>query len=355
MAYELLANGPTQFAVDWDIVRRIVRSYHTAALQLAYAREIAMSQSHWYNPMTWSLPDISHVEVDWDAVRADADLFAGEDVGNMQVEAKYNAPRIARRLAAMIDITAHKKEAFIDWIGTVQTQNMVSINKAVEDYQSSAEIARFVRDTSADGLMVGASVMTGGAAVAALGGASFFKGVCRFQDSGSVGASVMEGAGSFAFAYVKLGKEFTFRQDMVLALVQAPWATGTELVGGSTISKAVVSGAVKLSGPSSDALFKLGPAKTLFDKVAVPIFISYGGENVASSFLSKLSTETLQNRIADSAARNGKAPASASTADAPSPWTSHRRGQLIDASTLSNRFLLDLAFVNMQKGIGRGW
>ena len=54
MGYELLANGQTQFAIDWDIVSRLVRSYHTANLQIAYAREITMSESHWYNPLTWS-------------------------------------------------------------------------------------------------------------------------------------------------------------------------------------------------------------------------------------------------------------------------------------------------------------
>ena len=355
MAYELLTSGSTQFAVDWDIVQRIVRSYHTASLQLAHAREITMSQSHWYNPMTWSLPDISHVEVDWDAVRGDADAFAQEDVRNMRVEAKYNAPRIARRLETLIDLTASKKERFIDWIGTVQTQNMVSINKAVADYEASTEIARFVRDTSADGLMVGASVMTGGAAVAALGGASFFKGVCRFQDSGSVGASVMEGAGSFAFAYVKLGKEFTFKEEMVLALVQAPWTTGTELVGGSTITRAVTSGAVKLTGPSSEALFKLAPAKTLFDKVAVPIVINYGGENVASKFLSTLAGEVTQNRVVEPAARNAVNGGAKASADSGPATGTRGAGQLIDESTLSNKFLLHLAFVNMQKGIGRGW
>lgn len=354
MAYELLANGSTQFAVDWDIVRRIVRSYHRATLQLGYARATTMSQSHWYNPMTWSLPDITHVEVDWDAVRADADAFAGEDVRNMQVEARYNAPRIARRLASMTDITAQEKDTFVDWLGTVQTQNMVAINKALSDYQSSTEIARFVRDTSADGLMVGASVMTGGAAAAALGGASFFKGVCRFHDSGSVGASVMEGAGSFAFAYVRLGTSFAFSQDVVLALVQAPWAVGTELVGGATISRAVAVGAVRLSGPSSEALFKLGPAKTLFDKVAVPIVINYGGENVASSFLARLASETLQTRAADRASRSAGAPGDDGARELPAP-VSRRSGQLIDDATLSSRFLLDLAFVNMQKGIGHGW
>jgi hypothetical protein len=345
MAYELLANGQTQFAIDWDIVSRIVRSFHTSSLQLAYARELSMSESHWYNPATWSLPAISHVEVDWDAVRADADAYARADVRNMRVEAKYNAPRIARRLEDMIEITAWRKETFIDWIGKVQTENWKSIDKAVEDYESNAEIARFVRDTSADGLMVGASIMTGGAAVAALGGASFFKGVCRFQDTDSVGAGVMQAAGSFAFAYVKLGKRFTFNQDMVLALVQAPYATGTELVGGATVSRAVGSSALKLTGPSIDRLFNLGPARTLFDKVAVPVVITYGGENVASSFLGKLAAKGVQQAIEE---RNAK--------DAPAEDPGPRRhGQVIADSTVSTKFLLYLAFVNMTKGFGRGW
>jgi hypothetical protein len=304
-----------------------------------------MSESHWYNPMTWSLPDISHVEVDWDAVRADADACAAADVRNMRVEAKYNAPRIARRLEDLIEWTAWRKETFIDWIGKVQTENMKSIDKAVEDYESSAEIARFVRDTSADGLMVGASVMTGGAAVAALGGASFFKGVCRFQDTDSVGAGLMQASGSFAFAYVKLGKNFTFQQDMALALVQAPYATGTELVGGATISKAVGSSALKLTGPSIDRLFKLGPARTLFDKVAVPVVVTYGNENVASSFLSKVAAKGVQQTIEE---RSSK--------DAPVIDAGVRRqGQVIADSTVSTKFLLHLAFVNMSKGIGRGW
>ena len=122
-----------------------------------------------------------------------------------------------------------------------------------------------------------------------------------------------------------------------------------------TISKAVASGAVKLIGPSSDALFKLGPAKTLFDKVAVPIVINYGGENVASKFLSTLASETLQSRVIERAARNGGGNAAHSPTDESAATGPRRGGQLIDESTLSSRFLLHLAFVNMQKGIGRGW
>jgi hypothetical protein len=350
MGYELLTNGQTQFAIDWDIVSRLVRSYHTARLQMVYAREVTMSNSHWYNPMTWSLPAISHVEVDWDKVRRDADSLALADVRNMRTEAKYNAARIARRLEDLIELTAERKETFVNWIGTVQTQNMESINKAIADYESGAEIAKFVRDTSADGLMVGASVMTGSAAVEALGGASFFKGTCQFQDTGNVGTTVMRGAGTFAFAYVRLGKQF--KQDMVLALVQAPYFTGTELVGGSTVSKAVAASALKLTAPSAERLFRLGPAKTLFDKVAVPIVVTYGGEHVTSAFLSKLVEKGA--RGADDAGRKALNGGSNPSDDA-AHLEPRRQGQVIDQSTVSTKFLLHLAFVNMDKGIGRGW
>ena len=352
MGYQLVANGQKQFAIDWDIVRRVVRSYHTSCLELDFAREVTMSESHWYNPMTWSLPAISHVEVDWDSVRRYADGYTQADVRDMRVEAKYNAARIAHRLEDLIDTTLRNKEVFVDWIGTVQTQNMQSVNRAVEDYESNVELAKFVRDMSADGLMVGASVMSGGAAVAALGGASFFKGTCKFQDTDSVGAGVMEGAGSFAFAYVKLGKTFTLKQDLVLALVQAPYKAGTELVGGATVSKAALSGAVKLTGPAVDNLFKLGPARTLFDKVAVPIVITYGGENVASKILAKAAGKTAQKGVE---AWGKSALANTNGGDADTEAAPRRPGPLVAESTLSSRYLLYLAFVNMEKGIGRGW
>ena len=355
MAYELVSNGQTQFAIDWDIVHRILRSYHTSCLQLDFGREVTLSESQWYNPMSWSLPDISHVEVDWDAVRRYTDGLMASDLRDMRVEAKYRAARIARRLEDMIETTARNKEVFVDWIGTVQTQNMQSVNRAVEDYESNIEIARFVRDSSADGLMVGASVMTGGAAVAALGGASFFKGTCKFQDTGSVGAGVMEGAGSFAFAYVKLGKTFSFKQEMVLAMVQAPYKAGTELVGGATVSKAALSGALKLTGPSVDALFKLGPAKTLFDKVAVPIVITYGGENVASKVLSKFAGKMVQGRGVEGWGKKELLGGHDSSHDVGTSARPSRAGALIAESTLSTKYLLYLGFVNMDKGIGRGW
>jgi hypothetical protein len=356
MAYELLQNGTTQFAVDWTVVHRLLKSYHTAYLQYDTAREISASDSQWYNPMSWSLPTVSHIEVDWDFVRVEARARADEDLRNMQTEAAFNAPRVARRLEGTVEDTARRKELLVDWMGSVQTQNMVAVNKAVEDYESHIEFSKLVRDLSAEGLMVGASVMTGGGALAALGGASFFKGTCKYQDSGSVGAGVMEGAGSFVFAYVKLGKKFSFKQDMVLALVQAPYKTGTELVAGKSLSESVALGAVKLAGPGVDQLLKLGPAKTLFDRLAIPVVVTYGGKNVAAESLIG-GAGILPKGAAAAIKKAGEYGAKAATASDGSPSTPGHRapGRLVGDATISDKFLLYLGFVNMTKGIGHGW
>jgi hypothetical protein len=354
MAYELVQNGNTQFAIDWDVMRRLVKSYYTSYHQYDSGREVTLSDSQWYNPLSWSLPEVSHVEVDWDAVRARTEADTAADLRDLRAEAASNAPRVARRIESLIEATNRNKELFVEWMGTVQTQNTESISKAVDDYESNIEIAKMVRDNSARGLMVGASVMTGGGAVAALGGASFFKGFCKFQDTDSVGAGVMEGAGSFIFAYVKLGKSFSFKQDMVLAFVQAPYEATTELVAGKTLSEAAVSGAVKLTGPAVDRLFKLGPSKTLFDKLAVPISITYGGDNKASELLTGFGKSAVKEGIKSGTKAVLLGSNGASQGDEAGAGT-RRSGQLVREATLSNKFLLYLAFVNMTKGIGHGW
>lgn len=362
MAYELVQSGNTQFAIDWSVVRRLVRSYYLAYHQLNYAQEVTLSDSHWYNPLSWSLPDVSHIEVDWEAVRRRTDADTDAEMRDLTRQAQSNAAAVAYSVKSMIGTAAKNKESFIDWMGDVQTQNMKNIDKAVDDYQSHIEVAQFVRDTSADGLMVGASLMSGGAALALMGAGSTLKGTAKFQDTGSVGAAVMEGAGTFVFAYVKLGKSFSFKQDMILALVQAPYVAGTELVGGSTVGKAALRGALTLTGPAVDQLFRLSPSKTLFDRVAVPITIwrktinepgHQQWENVAGEFAKEFAKEELKRGI-EEAAKNallGKSSSAGSAVDGASP----RQGSVIAEATLTNEYLLYLSFVNMNYGIGRGW
>lgn len=357
MAYELVQNRNDQFAVDWDIVRRLLKSYYTASLQnnSGYSSEVTMSDSHWYNPFSWSLPDLSHIEVNWEQVRRDAESKTDDNLAELKAKAKFDAAAVANGLDGSISAAAVERDEFLNWMRGVQKENMHSINQAVEDYQSHIEVARFVRGSSAEALMVGASVMSGGAATAVMAGGSLLKGVGEFEDTGSVGAGVMEATGSFAFAYIKLGQKFSLKEDMVLALVQAEWKDGTELVAGKSVGEAALAGGLKLTGPIIDRAFRIGPAKTLFDKIAVPVVITYDGKNVASEFLSKFSAKMVQKWGVEKAGKRLITGLFSSDAAQGGGGDPSSENGIIDQVTLTNSYLLELGFVNMSKGIGNGW
>jgi len=359
MAWEWIQNGNTQFAIDWGVVRRIVKSCYTAQLQLDYSQKVKISDSHWYNPFSWSLPEITNIEVDWDMVRRDAESNTEGQLAVFRSLAKSNASEVARQLEGGIDKAASYKDEFVDLMGKVQIENMHAINKSVDEYDSKIKIAHFVRDASNEGLMVGASLMSGGTATACMAAGGFLKGTAKFQDTDSIGAGVMEGVGSFGFAYVKLGKKFAFDQDMALAVLQANWKMGTELVAGDSAAEVALSGGLKLTGPVVDSAFKIGPMKTIFDKVAVPIVITYGepAKNVTSDFLSKLAGKMVQKQGMEKTVKNfslGLGSSSPGGGEAPDNRSGRSSG-ILDEATLTNKYLLNLGFINASKGLGGGW
>jgi hypothetical protein len=312
-----------------------------------------MSDSVWYNPLSWDLPDILHLEVDWDRVRTLSRARADEELAMLRVRATTDAPGVGRFLEQTISETERNKEQFVNWMGDVQTRNMQSVQKATDDYASNVEVARFFRDISADGLMVGASLMTGGAAMIGMGSASVFKGYGKFQDSASIGAGVMEASGTFVYGFVKLGRTFSFADEMLLAVVQAQWQMQTELVAGQSVTSAAISGGAKLTGPMVDSLLNVRPARSLFDKLTLPVMLSYkgkfvtaAGDDLASKTAQGLTGEVLKKGLEIGAAKMA----------APAPEKRVKRsGQVIEHATLSNKYLLYFAYVNMSKGIGRGW
>lgn len=353
MAYELIQNGNTQFAVDWDIVRRLVKSYWLAKLQLSYGRAESVSEKT-LNPFTWALPSVWHIEVDWAKVRSRAEECADRDVQTLRNLAKKEASRAAYALEEFVEVAAQNRENFVDWMGKIQTQNMSEVEASVESYESMKSAVKFLRDTSADGIMVCATFLTGGAAVAVLGSTSFAKGYFKFQDDGSVGAAVMEGVGSFAFAYIKLGAgTLSGKQEMVLALVQSSYKAGTELVAGKSVKDAVVSGAIKLTDPVAGKLFKTDAGKAVLNKVAVPIQVLYekNGQkavNITADLLAKGLPKVVQNttKLAVGGSKSSSGGGSSGGSG---------KASVLDDATTTNKLLLWLGFVNMDKGIGRGW
>ena len=68
MSYTMIRSGSSEYAVDWGVIQRFCMSYWTTYYQLWYSDTIKLSESTWYNPLSWSLAAIQTVEVDWEKV-----------------------------------------------------------------------------------------------------------------------------------------------------------------------------------------------------------------------------------------------------------------------------------------------
>lgn len=369
MGYMLLESGPEKnpqlFAIDWDIVYRIVRGYHLANLRDKHSKVVTTSESTWFNPFSWSLPDIRSLEVNWDNVNGEVVAAADKDSNRLAEKATRSVPGFHWELEGMVLDTARRTEAFTDKMGALQTDNMSRIGSAVESYSGQIEAAKFVRDTAADGLMVGATIITaGGAGVAILGSGSALKGWAKYQDTDNLsedrrlGSAFATGVGNFVFGAFKLGgRTLSVGEEAVVVIMQAKWETGVALAEGKSIGQALATGSLKLAGPFVDRVFKLLPVKAMIERACVPIVITIttnndGIENVASAMASKWLGKVAQKQGVE---RGGKAAIKAlSGSSSTLAGEALRHSEVIANATLSDHQLLTLAIVNMNKGIGRG-
>ena len=365
MAYWMLQNDRASYAVDWDIIHRLVRGYHRANLRDTHSRVVTTSDSTWFNPFSWSLPDIRSMEVDWDKVSTQSSTAADDDFNRLAELGTRDVRGMHRDLKWMVSDTSRRTTAFTDKLGALQTENMSRISSAVDSYGGQIEAAKFVRDTAADGLMVGATIITGGGAgVAILGSGSALKGWAKYQDTDNLsedrrlGSAFATGVGNFVFGAFKLGgRTLSVGEEAVVVIMQAKWETGVALAEGKSIGQALATGSLKLAGPFVDRVFKLLPVKTMIERACVPIVITIatkndGIENVASTMASKWLGKVAQKQGVE---RGGKAAIKALSGSSSTPAAEAlRHSEVIANATLSDHQLLTLAIVNMTKGIGQG-
>lgn len=346
MAYELVQNSATQYAVDWPILARFVRSHEMAKHRARLASVKTVSQTTW-NPFSWSLPEISSVEVPWDDVTARASVATFLRVNELRNVGDTQMRYVAIKVRDMIRETDRLNTRFLELMASTQSENMTRVNKSVASYDSKIEIAKFLRDTSADGLMVGATVLTGGAATAVLAGGSALKGYGRYEDTDNVVSGVMTGVGSFAFGAFQIGG----LQKGAIVIMQASWETGTCLVEGKGFAESVATGSLKLAGLGVDKVFKLGVVQSLLGKAAVPMAITLAGSDVTKKVVEGMAKKIVQKQVAE---RGGKMAIKAMKAGFGDTPNVERPSVLHDA-TYADELMLDFAVVNMDKGIGQGW
>lgn len=375
MAYQLVDNSYGQFAVDWTVVDHLIEVYWKATMRDAYSRVTTTSDSKWYNPFSWSLPDIAQVDVDWDLVSSKARIGAEQERAEMRRLAQYDCGSMAVHLETLVAQTGRLTKSFLDQMASVQSENAARIGNAVSSYDSQIAAAKFLRDTSADGLMVGATILSGGAAAGVLAGGSALKGWAKYQDTDNVGAAVMTGVGNLVFGIIPMGGPMTAGEQWALAIIQGVWESSTALVEGKSVSEAIPIGALKLAGPLATKVFGSAPVRRMLARAALPMKVTVITEtevnipgqyslkrvedNIADQYLGRLGPKVVQKQIVEG---YGKpfihdslygSPPSTATTDVSTPPP--RGPRVVRNATFENDALLKLAIVNMSKGIGRGW
>ena len=346
-----------QYAVDWQVVWRLVESYVRAKLQVDRSTVVSMRQSKWYNPFSWQLPDIRQVEVDWDALGDEVKVTTFLKANGMYSRGAAGGPAmrdVAYELQHLVRQTPHLKDQFVKKMREASRQTMDAINRSVDSYQGTIDGLKVVRDTAATGLLIGATAATGGAAMGlGLAAGGTLKGWGKYQDTGKVGAAVMEGAGAVAFTLIPLGAELTRGQQAWLIVAQGEWDADTSLVEGKSLREALEDGTLSILGSAAGAgvghFLEGESAKAFLDRVSAPINANIQGVDGA-----KLIAETL-TKVTEGAVRAVPGAVRSALASRAAPTSPRGRSRYLDHSILLSEGLLDLAVVNMSKGVGRGW
>lgn len=197
MAWEfVLDKADRQWRVERNAMYALVRDHVRAVETRRRAVRKAVSQGLF-------LPTITSVEIDYNGLRDEVDQESRRWWSDTQ-------DRITRMHGEdfFTELVSLRKEAREknDEIEAMQREAMrdtqLSINSTVDGLEAGKKVAEFVRDLSATTLVVGAGIISGGAGFAVLGAGAGLKGVAKFQDTGNVGAAVLEGTSNIVVGAV---------------------------------------------------------------------------------------------------------------------------------------------------------
>ena len=357
MSYSLVKSVSAEYAVDWEVIERFCKSYWLTYYQSLYSSTTSMSESTWYNPFSWSLPTLYTLDVDWDKARSAAQSATASDLSGYSQNAAREMRDIALEVKWKVEQTAVNRRNFTDALKAVQAASLAEMERASDDYTGLIEACRFVRDTSANVVAIGSTIATGGAAVGLLGVSSSLKGYGKYQDTGKAGPAVLYGAGSMLVGAFKVGGT-TLKPAGEFALIigQGALEAGTSFAAGDSFAKAVEKGGLKVASTgAAQMIFSASVVKRFFSKMPIPFNVTVTNTeglatDKANVLVEKISKKMTEKTLA-SAGRSGLDALRASAPDQPRTVSTG----LIDEVPIEQMFLLYLAIVHMEKGVGRGW
>ena len=185
------------------------------------------------------MPTTYLFETDWSGLRADVD----QETNTFYLDA---AERLSRDPGGMrsnlLGMMARGRSDFnaVEAMRRRATrQSSESISNNVTGWETALAVAQFTRDTSATILVVGAGLLSGGAAFGVLGAGSVLRGTATYQDTGNVGAAVINGSGTFIVGMVGIagGNPALMRSEQIQLMF-----VGSGLQGGVQGAQSLVEG-----------------------------------------------------------------------------------------------------------------
>jgi hypothetical protein len=233
MAWQFVLDGQNkEWAVDVDAMYALVRANVRAVETRKRATVKRTSEGFW-------APTIASVEIDYTGLREFVDT-----------ESKRWWADTTKRLAALPgeqvvqDLTLLRQEtdAKTRDLEKIQRAAMAETQKEIEGVvsagENAVEVLQVVRDVCATTLVAGATVLSGGAALAALGAGAGLKSASKYQDTGNVGAAVIEGTSTMVIGMIGIaGKGVQVASDKRVLLI-----VGSALDGAFDGTKALIDG-----------------------------------------------------------------------------------------------------------------
>ena len=338
MTYKVYDTAQGSFCIDWETCCQIIRSYQRASLQMRYSKEVRESQTSILNPLSWGLPDLTFIEVDWDRVRSEAQQAVYSSSWSLAASASFESngvDRLVEKLRGMQRDIRRLNADFQQQMRAASKKSWNAMEGSIASYQSRIDEARIIRDLSGSILIGASTVATGGAALAATAGmGTVLKTTATYQDTGSAGAAAIEATQNIVCTVIPAarGKAMGAATKVVISTVAD---TGKALLEGKSIGTAIAAGAVNIPTGAAGAMVK-GAAVKVLGKAAAPIVVK-----VVQDRAKKIGQSAIKNP-SSSAGHHAKTSASATS-------------DLADQVSFADDLLLKLALVDMEKGIGRSW
>lgn len=334
-----------EFTICWETCCRIIASHHRAKWQLQLAQEDRESQST-VNPLTWGLPDLRYLTVDWDKVRERAEADTLSDAWTLAARANFERAGVDALVRTLKDMQVATRTDHVRYRTRLQEcmrRTAADVEASVSRAESWLQIARFLRDSSGSVLIGAATVVTGGtAAVAVAGGGTVLKSVGKYQDTGSVGSATIEAAQNIAFAVFPAarGAALAGREKVVKVVATVGADASKALIEGRPVGTALAEGAIAVPSSMLGDRLKQGLSVVL-GKVAVPIVAK-----VVEDRVKKAAQGTVRGALSGTQQRARQEDGA---------QRASRAGSIADRISLDDDMLLKLAVIDNGKGVGGSW